>query len=146
MSADISLRPARPEDEDWLLDLRRRVIAPYRAPLGLPNDDAALLVSVREHYQDAQIICHGGRRIGVFKAYCDKEGWILSQIQLEPDMQGRGIGKRLIRTFLDHPDRSGQPVRLLVLHGNPARRLYERLGFREVQVSEFVATLVRPPD
>jgi ribosomal protein S18 acetylase RimI-like enzyme len=146
MPAEIALRPARPDDETWLLDLRRRTIGPYRAALGLPVDDASLLASVQEQYEDAQIICEGGRRIGLFKAYRDGDAWLLSQIQLEPDCQGRGIGERLIRAFLAHPDRERLPVRLHVLDGNPARRLYERLGFVEVSASAVAATLVRPPD
>jgi ribosomal protein S18 acetylase RimI-like enzyme len=146
MPAEITLRQATAEDESWLVDLRRCVIAPYREALGLQSDDATLLASVREGYEHAQIICEGDRRIGLFKAYRDEEGWLLSQIQLEPALQGHGIGAQLIRAFLDHPERRGQPVRLLVLHDNPARRLYERLGFRETHANEIAATLVRPPD
>jgi len=50
----------------------------------------------------------------------------LVSIHLLPDFQRRGIGTRLIRTLTDN---SYKPVRLKVLKVNPARRLYERLGF-----------------
>lgn len=51
---------------------------------------------------------------------------VLVSIRLLPEFQRRGIGTRLIRSLTENSDR---PVRLKVLKVNPARRLYERLGF-----------------
>lgn len=50
----------------------------------------------------------------------------LVSIHLLPEYQRRGIGTRLIRSLTNN---SYKPVRLKVLKVNPARRLYERLGF-----------------
>jgi ribosomal protein S18 acetylase RimI-like enzyme len=49
-----------------------------------------------------------------------------------PEWQGRSIGRRLVGALLDQARRAGVPVVLSVLKVNPARRLYERLGFRVV--------------
>jgi RimJ/RimL family protein N-acetyltransferase len=43
--------------------------------------------------------------------------------------QRQGIGTSVIQQVLDEARRSGKPVALQVLKVNPARRLYERLGF-----------------
>lgn len=51
---------------------------------------------------------------------------VLVSIRLLPEFQRRGIGTRLIRSLTENSDR---PVRLKVLKVNPARQLYERLGF-----------------
>lgn len=142
MPVDIRLRPACAEDEDWLVDLRRRTIVPYRALLGLPNDEETLRANVREHFEHAQIICEGDRRIGLFKTYREGDVWALAQIQLEPAVQGRGIGATLIRALQEQAAADGMPVRLNVLHGNPARRLYDRLGFREIEVSAIATILL----
>jgi ribosomal protein S18 acetylase RimI-like enzyme len=48
---------------------------------------------------------------------------------LRPALQGQGIGMLVIQQVLDEAKRSGKPVVLQVLKVNPARRLYERLGF-----------------
>src|SRR5271165_3544536 len=44
--------------------------------------------------------------------------------------RGRGIGTRLIEDLRERGVRLGKPVTLEVIHGNPAKSLYLRLGFR----------------
>jgi ribosomal protein S18 acetylase RimI-like enzyme len=58
----------------------------------------------------------------------------LSKIYILPQYQGRGIGTRLINGVLEEAHGRGLPVTLRVIRVNPARGLYERLGF--VQVGE----------
>jgi GNAT superfamily N-acetyltransferase len=54
----------------------------------------------------------------------------LEHFYLTPRLHGRGIGSAVLRDLLDACDRAGTRVRLNVLQGSPARRLYERHGFR----------------
>jgi ribosomal protein S18 acetylase RimI-like enzyme len=56
----------------------------------------------------------------------------LDYLVLLPEYQRRGIGESIVRELLDRAAMLGVPVKLNVLHVNPARRLYERLGFRAV--------------
>ncbi len=51
---------------------------------------------------------------------------LLVFVSVNPELRGRGIGQRLIERSLAECDGS---VKLHVDHDNPARRLYERLGF-----------------
>lgn len=53
--------------------------------------------------------------------------WILLFVSVEPEARGRGVGGRLIERALSECD---GPVKLHVEYDNPARRLYERLGFQ----------------
>ena len=53
----------------------------------------------------------------------------LRQIHLIDGFRGRGIGSTLIGVELKRGAESGRPVTLDVMHGNPARRLYVKLGF-----------------
>ncbi|MFF7485381.1 GNAT family N-acetyltransferase [Streptomyces luteogriseus] len=69
----------------------------------------------------------------------------LEHFYLTPALQGRGLGSAVLRTVLHGPDTSGDPVRLNVLQGSPARRLYERHGFTvETQDSVDVFMVRRP--
>ena len=56
----------------------------------------------------------------------------LIDIALLPSHRGRGIGSELTGGLLAEADRADLPLRLHVEADNPARRLYQRLGFREV--------------
>ena len=53
-------------------------------------------------------------------------------IYIVASMRRRGLGAALIQTVIDDARAEGKPVALRVLKPNPARRLYERLGFRIV--------------
>ncbi len=53
----------------------------------------------------------------------------LSELQLLPQFQRRGIGSGIIRQLQSEAKSRGLPLRLQVLRDNQAQRLYERLGF-----------------
>ena len=71
------------------------------------------------------------------------EAWIVQMLCLEPAHQARGHGGHWLRGLLREAGRAQKPVRLWVIRSSPARRLYERLGFKIVaedpQVFEMVA-------
>jgi ribosomal protein S18 acetylase RimI-like enzyme len=50
-------------------------------------------------------------------------------IALLPDYRGQGIGTHLLEALFDHLRPHFKQISLSVDAGNPARRLYERLGF-----------------
>lgn len=52
---------------------------------------------------------------------------LLLFVSVDPELRGRGIGRRLIEAALARCDGA---VKLHVEYDNPARRLYERVGFR----------------
>ena len=51
--------------------------------------------------------------------------WITSS-----HMQRQGIGTRVLQMLIEEARRAGKPITLGVVKINPARRLYERLGFQ----------------
>jgi hypothetical protein len=60
--------------------------------------------------------------------------WVLSNVAVEEEYRGRGIGRRLVEACLQHAWREGAgQVLLQVWQANdPARHLYESLGFEPV--------------
>ena len=54
----------------------------------------------------------------------------IMDIALAPAFRGRGIGTGLLRTLIVEAEESGRKLSIHVETNNPARRLYERLGFR----------------
>jgi len=75
------------------------------------------------------------------------EGWCIVDIALLPAWRGQGIGSLLLQSVLAAAAHAGAPaVTLTVDLGNPARRLYQRLGFVTLEeVQPNAAMEWRPP-
>jgi ribosomal protein S18 acetylase RimI-like enzyme len=71
-----------------------------------------------------------GRAIGAMAVKEEPERLFLREIAIHPDWQGLGIGSALVKEVMATGGIRGLPARLQVLKVNPARRLYERCGFR----------------
>lgn len=146
MKPAIRLRPASPSDLPFLLALRRLTMTEHLQRVGAPTDDEAHHRRIGAHFEDAMIVCEGMRAdanpIGLLKVTRAAAEWHVHQIQIHPSRQGQGIGEAVLRELLAEAARAHVPVSLSVLHGNPARRLYERLGFSVVSETETSASLI----
>jgi ribosomal protein S18 acetylase RimI-like enzyme len=109
------------------------------APLGWPDAARAGFIDSQYDFQDRNYrsafpgaefyaIDRDGEVVG--RIYLDRgtEALHLLEISLHPDWRGRGLGRALL-IQLQAEVRAGACLRLSVAEGNPARRLYERLGF-----------------
>jgi GNAT superfamily N-acetyltransferase len=81
---------------------------------------------------------------GCVVGYAALDGDMLDAIYVEPDAQGRGLGTALLeRAKQLRPD----GLRLWVFQKNEAaRRLYERHGFRLVELTDGAGNMEREPD
>lgn len=86
-----------------------------------------------EHYPEADflLIQREGEPLGRFYLAREERDDLIVDISLLPGWQGQGIGAALLEAASQQSFARGKGIRLHVLHTNtPARRLYERLGFR----------------
>ena len=67
---------------------------------------------------------------------------LIVDIALLPEMRGTGLGTAILTDLLAAETR---PVQLQVERTNPARRLYERLGFALVEEQAIRVRMVRQP-
>lgn len=58
------------------------------------------------------------------------------ELVISPRHQRRGLGTAILRSVMRAAEERSVPVVLGTLHENQARRLYERLGFREFDSTE----------
>ena len=79
---------------------------------------------------DCAIIEFAGEDIGVLAVKRHPDHIELAQLFILPSHQNRGIGTSILRSIMQEARQAGKPVRLRLLAVNPARRLYEREGFR----------------
>jgi GNAT superfamily N-acetyltransferase len=142
------LRPATQADGGFLFDLLKAALGSYVAQTWGWDEDWQ-----RDRFwshftpDGAQIVVLRGRDVGVLRVQENQDAVVLSQIYLLPEAQGKGIGTALLQALLDRAFARSLPVRLRVLRVNPARRLYERLGFAAVDETEtHVVMRAAPPD
>jgi ribosomal protein S18 acetylase RimI-like enzyme len=85
----------------------------------------------QENYPHARydIIVKGSERIGRFYVARMQNEIRLMDMALLPEHRNQGIGSALLRDLLDEAEGSRKFVSLHVEPYNPAKRLYERLGF-----------------
>jgi GNAT superfamily N-acetyltransferase len=85
----------------------------------------------REHYPEASfgVVELDGVPVGRLYVARWADEIRIMELSLLPDHRGVGIGTRLVRSILDEAAREGKRGSVHVERHNPARRLYERLGF-----------------
>jgi ribosomal protein S18 acetylase RimI-like enzyme len=125
----LSFRPAKASDIDALLRLRTATMTEHQLRAGSPCDDDYQMSRVLYRLGDAQLAFLGSEMVGLLKAYRTDNEWMLVQVQIAPERQGQGLGGVLVNRILNRAREDQCPVLLDVLKGNPAKRLYERLGF-----------------
>jgi ribosomal protein S18 acetylase RimI-like enzyme len=77
----------------------------------------------------AQVIRRNNLEVGFLMAPIQDGARWIHTICIVPEHQNRGIGTEVIRSVIAEADAQKIPLYLNVLKVNPARRLYERLGF-----------------
>ena len=137
----IFLRAAGEADLPFLRALRAQSMRVHLERVGVPYEAQAQEARVLYRLDCARIVVCDGAEVGLLKVDREREPWELIQIQLLPACRGQGLGETLIRDLLAEAATAGADVELSVLKGNPAQRLYARLGFRAVGEDALAETL-----
>ena len=128
---DFTLRPAIAADREWLRQTKARCLRAYveRTYGSWDEDFQRARFDATFELAENQVISLGGRDAGYLTAKQEPHEIQLHNIMIAPEFQGRGLGTAVLRDFLAAAQARRVPVRLQVMKVNPARRLYERLGF-----------------
>ena len=151
----IELRPCQPGDRDFLLSVYDSTRADELALVPWTQTEKAAFVASQfyaqdlayhQAYPDAQfrLVVADGQRIG--RLYLDRidDELRVIEIALLAEHRGRGIGSGLMASIAALADREGRSVTLHVEPWNPAKRLYERLGFASEGVHGIYEFMRRP--
>ena len=123
-----ALRPALSSDAPWMAELRAVVMRPDLERLGRYDDER-----VRRRFLDAYrpehttVIECAGAAVGLFAVRPEPDARWFEHLYVGRDHQGQGLGAGVLEHVLRADD--PRPLRLNVLQGSAARRLYERHGF-----------------
>jgi ribosomal protein S18 acetylase RimI-like enzyme len=142
----LTRRPVTEADIPFLLRLRHETMDAHLAASGAVSSEAEHWARLRYRFECAELLVEEGLPVGLLKVARDAADWQIIQIQLAPSLQGRGLGRALLEEVIADAARANAALRLSVLKANPARRLYERLGFEVVGESDFDYQMKFAPD
>lgn len=153
-----SLRHARNSDLPWLHELyattraAEMAMVPWAASVKRAFTDQQFRLQHQHylsHYPNADFLVVERARHPVGRYYLQRDGssgYLVIDISLLPEEQGKGIGSELIRHTQHEAREQWAAIRLHVHQMNPrAQRLYQRLGFeREDDTATHIAMRWRP--
>lgn len=96
------------------------------------------------HYPGVQFLTieRDGARVGRVYIEQTARALLLMEITLSPEHRGAGVGGAIAVALLQHARANALPMHLHVEPSNPAKRLYERLGFRDIETQGFYTFMV----
>lgn len=139
----VTLRTATDDDQSFLYEVYASTRLEELAPLQWDEAQVAEFLATQftaqhrhyhAHYTGAefQVILVDGQRAGrLYVARWEDEIRVID-LALLPAYRNAGVGTYLLEGLLSEARNEGKPVRIHVEMQNPARRLYERLGFTHV--------------
>ncbi len=133
----VGLEPIGPDN--WRVELSVR--EDQRRFVSDPNRILARAYAYRKEGSQARLILDGEDPAGMLMWYgCPEQGrYVFSQLLIDQRYQGRGLGMAAARMALDEMRAEGRysKVCLCYVEGDePARLLYEKLGFRHTGAAE----------
>jgi GNAT superfamily N-acetyltransferase len=139
----LSLRPIDEHDHPFLLELYASTREVELAPLDWSDAQKQQFLVMQfeaqhrhyqQHYPTASfdLILYAGDAIG--RLYLDEweDQWRVVDIALLPAYCGQGIGSHWLQDVIQRAALVGKAVSIHVEQHNPALRLYQRLGFEQV--------------
>jgi GNAT superfamily N-acetyltransferase len=130
MTPAYTFRQATNADVQFMRETKFAGIRPYvEAVWGWNQQQQDELFATGCDVQRSRIVVVDGHDVGFIFVIEDADTAFLAGIYLTPEMRRRGIGSALVRDVIETTVRRGKALTLRVLKLNPARRLYERLGF-----------------
>lgn len=124
-------------DKDFLLTLRKATMVEHLEKAGLFLSDEQHQLRIDHCFDDAYIIHHLGAVAGYIKFQQDSKQLTILQLQISPPRQAQGIGSMVLEYFIQQCKDSDKLLKLGVLKQNPARHLYQKLGFITVAEDQY---------
>ena len=143
MAIEFELRPATDGERDFIFEVYASTRADEMDALGWPSRQREAFLRMqfeareahyRQHHPEAffQIIVVDGAAVGAICVDRRENRLQIVDIALLAAYRDNGLGSRVLQAIVDEAAKRALPVRLHVLAGNPAVRLYRRLGFNAI--------------
>lgn len=154
MGARLSLRPIEDTDRGRIAEIYATTRAHELARVPWSDEQKRAFTDSQSRQQEVHYGLHypGAERLlveatgeAIGRIYVDTAAEVrLMEVTLLPPWRNRGIGTQLTRIVLEYADMLRLPASLHVEPFNPAKRMYERLGFVVSEARGLYEFMLRP--
>ena len=138
--------PVTEADFEPLLALRTEVMREHLERVGRYTPERSRKM-FRGHFDEpgTRLILRDGVRVGCVGFRRHDHEIRIDSFYLDRRLHGSGLGTTILKALLAEADATDLPVRLEVLNGSPADRLYLRHGFVKLREDEIESFYERLP-
>lgn len=140
---EIYLRAFEKDEEDFWKEAFYDSVRSHFLSLNLPESELNNLLEFQYQAQKLDyeknyplisnnVILYNGERIGRLLYSTEHGDLHFIELAILTEFRSQGIGTKIIHWFFDKSRETNLPIRFYVEKINPAKRLYERLGFKVV--------------
>lgn len=131
---EYSFRNCTVNDFDFLFELKKQNFKWYVDKIGGWKDEEQkerLKQDLEEHLAHKRIILIDNKPVGIYVVHITENGDLfINEISILREYQNKGIGRKILKEQLKENQSKGIRTILQVFKDNPAKSLYEKLGFK----------------
>ncbi|MDE6111318.1 MAG: GNAT family N-acetyltransferase [Eubacterium sp.] len=127
------------DDVDFIVDLKDFGLKWYMETIYGWDRNVQKEKTIREldrHINDMKIITSDKRDIGITTFYSEDDKYVIGLTIIHPDYQNKGIATSILSGYINIAKSEKKRIIIKTYIKNPARRLYERLGFKLYDTNE----------
>jgi ribosomal protein S18 acetylase RimI-like enzyme len=143
---NVAFRPALPDDFDYCERLYFAEMERINRELKLDRDVQVASFRRQWDVMQVRIITLDGADIGWLQSTTHDDALFLGQLFVEAARQRRGIGTAVMNHLIGDATRARRAMTLGVVKSNPAKRLYDQLGFHVTHEDDRKFYMRREPD
>ena len=128
----VEFRECKYSDIDFILELKELGLKWYIEKIYSWDFNIQKEKTIQEldrHINDMRIIVLNNQDIGITTFYEEDNIYVIGLIMIHPEYQNKGIATNIIKNYINVAQNKKKKIIIKTYKENPARRLYERLGF-----------------
>lgn len=134
---NIEFRNCKYDDLDFIVNLKELCLKWYIEIIygwdKMVQKEKTIL-ELDKHINDMRIIKIEDKDVGITTFYQKDETYVIGLIMIHPNYQNKGIATKIINEYINIAKNDNKRITIKTYKENPARKLYERFGFKVYKI------------